>query len=222
MARRKGKYFTESEWEKISKLPRNEIKQRFYKFFKEAIEIQRSKVGVFSLSFVPDNELMWSHYADSHFGYMLHFQIDINEYLVDESLKDVGIPIPVIYKDKREIWDLENYYLSREKHVYDLIRFKSRAWEYECELRLLNISTYGFIKTPDKWLKSIVLGINTDNKLREKLTDIGAKLNLSVFSSAMNAKEYKIDIPGLGISGKDGLNHYIKLVDSKVFELSHP
>lgn len=219
LAKQNGQDFAKTEWQKIRKLPRSEIKQLFDKLFKEAFEKQRSKIGVFSLSFIPDSELMWSHYADSHFGYMLHFQIDLALYYVDSSLKKVGIPIPMIYKGKREVWNLGNYYKNRENHVYDLVRFKSSAWEYECEVRLLNVDEYGFIKTPSNWLKSIIIGINTDGKLQEKLKQIGNELNVSVFSSVINKKEYKIDIPGLGVDGNDGKIHYKKLIDSKIFEL---
>lgn len=217
LAKQNVSALAETGWQKISKLPRTEIKLLLEKHFKEAFEKQRSKIGVFSLSFIPDNELMWSHYAHSHSGYMLHFQIDLDKYLVDSSLSEVGIPIPVIYKDKRDVWNLGNYYKNEKKHVYDLVRFKSNAWEYECELRLLNVDKYGFIKTPSNWLKSIVIGINTDSKLREKLEHIGNELKVLVFSSVMNKKEYKIDIPGLGLDGSDGKIHYKKLIDSKIF-----
>ena len=218
LAKPGGIVFTNTEWQKIRKLPRAEIKLRFGNLFKEAFDKLRSKIGVFSLSFIPDSELMWSHYASSHSGFVLHFQIDIAEYRADSSLKNVGIPIPVIYRDKRGGWNLGNYYNNRETHIYDLIRFKSNAWAHECELRFLNKNEYGFIKTPSNWLKSIIIGINADSNLREKLKQIGNKLNVSVFSAVMNKEEYKIDIPGLGIDGNDGRNRYKEVIDSRIFE----
>ncbi|MEW6289148.1 MAG: DUF2971 domain-containing protein [Thermodesulfobacteriota bacterium] len=220
LAKRNGQYFVKKEWQRISKSPRSEIKNLFEGCFKEAFEKKRSEIGVFSLSFIPDSELMWSHYTNSHFGYMLHFQIDPATYLIDSSLSKVGIPIPVIYKDKREVWNLEKYHENREKYVYDLVRYKSSAWEYECELRLLNVTKYGFIKTPSDWLKSIVIGLNTEDGLRSKLEDIGNELNIPVFSALMDNKDYKITIPGLGVDGNQGRMVYKELIDSKIFELS--
>lgn len=209
----------ETGWQNIKeKFTRNQTKQLFDKYFKEVFENPRSKIGIFSLSFVPDCELMWSHYASSHTGYMLHFQIDTDQYYSDSSLKDVGIPIPVLYRNKREIWKIENYFADKIRHFNDLIRFKSNAWEYECELRLLNVDKYGFIKTPSNWLKSIVIGIDTDSKLQDKLKDIGKALNIPVLSSKMNEKEYKIDIPGLEINGNDGRTRYREEIKSKKYE----
>jgi len=219
MAKQRGTDYVETEWQKIKNWPRTEIKLQFDKLFKEAIEKQRSKIGVFSLSFIPDSELMWSHYASSHSGYMLHFQINITQSCADLSLKNTGVLLPVKYIDKRTIWNLRTYYNNREKHIIDLVRFKSNAWEYECELRLLNINKWGFIKTPCNWLKSIVIGMDTESELRSKLENIGKELNASVFSALMNKKEYKIDIPGLEIDGNDGKNRYKEIINSKIFEL---
>ncbi|MCP4373914.1 MAG: DUF2971 domain-containing protein [Deltaproteobacteria bacterium] len=221
LGKRKAPDFVKTEWQNIRNLPRTEIKRRVEELFKVALERLRSRIGVFSLSFIPDSELMWSHYASSHFGYMLHFQIDIAHYKADSSLMNVGIPIPVIYRDKMEVWNLANYETNRLRHYYDLVRFKSNAWAYECELRLLNTDKFGFIKTPGNWLKSIVIGINTDSELRDKLEDIGNTLKVSVLSSKMNKKEYKIDIPGLKINGNDGRTCYKDVINSKEFNLDH-
>ena len=87
MADQKGQAYAKTEWLKISKLTRTETQQRFVNLFKEGYEGLRSKIGVFSLSFIPDSELMWSHYAPSHSGYVLHFQIAPTTYYIDPSLK---------------------------------------------------------------------------------------------------------------------------------------
>jgi hypothetical protein len=208
-----------NERQKIKNLSRSEISQWLVGRFKKSYEELRSIMGVFSLSLIPDSELMWSHYATSHFGYMLHFQIDLDALKPDSSLKDLGFLIPVIYCNKREVWNLKDYDDNRLKYANDLIKYKSEAWEYECELRLLNVDEYGFIKTPSNWLKSIVIGINTEDELQGKLEDIGKSLNVPVLSAKMNEKEYKIDIPGLKINGDDGRRDYEKAKKMKTFNL---
>ncbi len=219
LARQYGPANAKAEWHKIRKLPRAEIKKLFGKLFKEAFEKLRSKIGVFSLSFIPDSELMWSHYASSHSGYLLHFEINIAEYLTNTNLVNAGIPIPVVYKDKREVVNLGSYYANREKHAYNLIRFKSNVWEYECELRLLNVDRYGFVKIPRNWVKSIILGIDTDKQLKAKLSDIGKELNVPVLSAIMDKKEYKLNIPGLETDGDKGRSHYREVLKLKTFTL---
>jgi len=215
-----GHIFTDNEWNKLNKLSRSEIKKYFSTLYQSAFDNQRARIGVFSLSFIPDSELMWSHYAKSHTGYMLHFQINLEEYMNTAGIETTGIPIPVVYKNTRQTWNMVNYYKDREKHMYDLVRYKSKAWEYECELRLLNTSKHGFLKTPNNWLKSIVTGINTEDKFKNKLKSIGNELNIDVYTSIMSKDKYEILIPGLEINGSNGKNQYQYLLDSQILDLN--
>ena len=72
---------------------------------------------------------------------------------------------------------------------------------------------------PRNWLKSIVIGLDTSSGLREKLREIGGKLDVPVLSAVMNKTSYKIDIPGLAFDGSKGESCFKKLITSKVFEL---
>lgn len=216
---KKDHSIAETEWNKIRELPRSEIKQNFEKIYKDSFEQQRAEIGVFSLSFIPDSELMWSHYADSHSGYMLHFQIDTDQYFINPNLSKIGIPVPVIYSENRQALNLIDYFKFKEKHLYDIIRYKSSAWQYECELRLFNPEENGFIRYSSNWLKSIVIGINSEKVLQEKLNCIGKELAVPVFSSVMNKSKYKIDIPGFEMDGVNGKAQYKKVIDSGEFEL---
>lgn len=95
------KDIVDAEWKKNESLSRGEVRDKYRLLFEEALSYKRKNIGVFCLSFIPDSELMWSHYASSHSGYILHFQIVLEEYLSNPALIDFGIPIPVIYKLKR-------------------------------------------------------------------------------------------------------------------------
>jgi len=214
-----SKDVVDAEWEKNETLSRGEIREKYKLLFDEALENIRRKIGVFSLSFIPDSELMWSHYASSHSGYMLHFQIVLDEYFTNPVLKDAGIPIPVIYKKKRPTLNIATYYSNREKHVYDLIRFKSEAWCYENELRLMNEARYGFIDTPATWIQSITIGLAVKNEFKEKLKSIGRKMHIPVFLANIHKENYQIEIPGLDINGTAGRSSYDNLIDSKMLEL---
>ena len=49
-----------------------------------------NNIGIFSLSKVPDNILMWSHYADSHKGIVLEFDSNhayFNKFKYENSLQ---------------------------------------------------------------------------------------------------------------------------------------
>ena len=214
-----SKNLVDAEWAKNEKLTRGEIREKYRLLIEEALENLRQKIGVFSLSFIPDSELMWSHYASSHSGYMLQFQIDLDEYLTNPVLKETGIPIPVLYKKKRPTLNIATYYSNREKHIYDLIRFKSEAWSYEYELRLMNEATYGFIDIPAPWLQSITVGLAAEQEFKETLKNIGRKMHIPVFVAHIHEENYQIEIPGLGINGVAGRSSYKNLIDSKSLEL---
>lgn len=212
--------FNDANWEKFKELNRSEQKLHFSTLYQTAFDKQRSKLGVFSLSFIPDSELMWSHYARSHSGYMLHFQINLDEYINNGGMEETGIPIPVIYKKTREPLNLVNYYKDRERHMHDLVRYKSQAWEYEYELRILSVQSHGFLNTPKGWLKSIITGINIENKLQEKLMQIGKELKVSVYSAKMSPDRFKVIIPDFMIDMYAGKKQYQDLLESKVLDIT--
>jgi len=219
ISRMHGDVWAREAWNRIKNLPRPQIRETYRNLFDEALENIRKKIGVFSLSFVPDSELMWSHYAESHTGYMLHFEIVTEYYLTDHLMTDIGVPIPVIYKTQRHNINIASYHSNPEKNIYDLIRFKSNAWSYEYELRLINEKKFGFISYPNSWLKSITLGIASEEKLKEKLISIGNELNLSVFFAEIDKEHFKINIPGLNIDGSKGHKSYNEIVSTKIIEL---
>lgn len=210
-----------AHWKEIKgERSRSEIRRSLEEVFVKAFLHMRSTIGICSFSFIPDSELLWAHYTKSHFGYMLHFQINIPEdYNRHQDLKRIATPIPVIYQKERKVWNFTDYDSDRLKFVYDYVRLKSFAWSYECEFRLLHANGSRFVKTPDNWLKSIVIGLNTERHLRDKIDVIGKALNVPVLTTVMNPKEYKIDIPGLKIDGAKGKQQYSEIIKSGNFEL---
>ncbi len=219
LSKQKDQDFLSLKSLKTHSTSRKKISEHLASEFERSYEGLRSKIGIFSLSFIPDSELMWSHYASGHTGYMLHFQIDITTSYIDPSSKNEIVSVPVVYENERRAWSLKDYHNIREERSYDLIRYKSKAWEYECEHRLLNTYKWGFIKTPSNWLKSIVIGISTEIGLRGELEGIGKSLNVPVLSAKMDSTEYKIDIPRLDIDGVDGRRDYEKVKKMETFNL---
>lgn len=125
----------------------------------------------------------------------------------------------MIYKKERPTLNVATYYSNREKHIYDLIRFKSEAWNYENELRLMNEAKYGFIDIPATWLQSITVGLAAKKEFKETLKSIGRKMNIPVFFANIHEENYQIEIPGLSINGMVGRNSYQELIASKSLEL---
>jgi hypothetical protein len=119
-----------------------------------------------------DNQLMWSHYGDSHKGVCLIF----SQERLGEALLDLVDFKPVDYKEKSDpLPEAINYYA------------KSSIWEYENEIRgvmrkdaaysnRVEITNSGFlVEFPIKALIGICFGCNTSDVDRQPFYKICAE-----------------------------------------------
>ena len=134
-------------------------------------------MGVCCFSIKMDNSLMWSHYADSHKGVCLHYEIP-TEFL--NSNEKIGWA-PVTYRNNPlthwliskmdEEWDANRTCLEIMRCV---LAMKRKAWRYEKEGRLLRFSS-GPIEIPREFLKQICFGLNTPYADKALLINIVSK-----------------------------------------------
>jgi hypothetical protein len=119
----------------------------------------REEVGILSLCDAPDNMLLWAHYANEHCGAAL--EIDVGELALPEvGPGNVQCLAEVIYSDKRVDYIVERIAL------WMTLVYKSRAWAYEREWRLLkSLSTLRrktedvfVLELPAKAIRSVVFG----------------------------------------------------------------
>lgn len=99
-------------------------------------------ISVLSLSVVPNNEVMWSHYADAHCGVVLGFDS------ADPFLSDV---IRVKYQTERPLLDMAKRPTDASvwKEAQEVLcGIKNEAWSYEQEYRLV-IATERLIPTQE-------------------------------------------------------------------------
>lgn len=95
-------------------------------------------IGIYSLSKptekdFPNNELLWAHYANSHKGFCIEY--DLNK-LIDNYSKEYDIRnvINVQYQDERpEVTEVDDTFTVQKK----VFGTKSLAWKYENEIRLV-------------------------------------------------------------------------------------
>ena len=200
----------------LNSYPRNVKEEMMRRYLTEGLEKTRATMGIFSMSFMPACELLWAHYAEKHTGYMLHFQINTDSFLNDPLAIEIGVPIPVVYHESREPWDIESFWLNQGHYTIKMIQIKSDLWKYERELRILNPNNNGFLKIPEGWLKSIIIGLETEQSLKDKLIKIGKEMNLSLFYCAMNPCCYGMNIPGLGFDTSSGEDEYQKSLISEM------
>lgn len=122
----------------------------------DAVEEAKNSIGYYCMSSRPDNLLLWAHYANSHHGVCLKFDIleDIVTFLV---------PVPIEYNSEHMNFNVLN------SDILSLMRRKSRDWEYEQEVRIIKPDFHGLKKVKHTALKEIIFGCRTSDEKKEEI-----------------------------------------------------
>nr|NQU89164.1 DUF2971 domain-containing protein [Bacteroidota bacterium] len=131
----------------------------FAKILEDAINFDDK--GVLCLSQEPDNILLWSHYADNHYGVCLKFDIL-------QDLEFFSIPLTVIYDQSYPVY---NHLTQPKEIVKKMIKTKFELWKYEKEIRIFKQqkNLYHFNKTS---LIEIIFGCNTPQPEIDRIKNI--------------------------------------------------
>jgi hypothetical protein len=183
--------------------PENEIQNHAYERFKlikqnpnaywdniheQFKENLINRYGILSLTSNRDNLLMWSHYADSHRGFVVGF----NKFELYNTIN--GMLGKVNYDDKFPIAPMFD---ENPSHLAMLIMTKSKHWEYEDEFRITKSDANKKAFTmKNSVIKEIIFGsrINPDSKA-EIIKNVKSRAHqIKLFDSIINKKEFKVDI----------------------------
>lgn len=134
-----------------------------------------------SLSESYDNILLWSHYCQSHTGFVLAIEIDENDSHVQK----------VRYKNNLQDFDVEWFFSINEAQLekeeesknskfvnYLLSDFaiKSEHWSYENEWRICRMDK-GYVRYMPDDVKAIYFGINCDPEIEKIILFLSAAFN---------------------------------------------
>lgn len=153
---------------------------------KQAMDFMRDSVGILSLSENNDDLLMWSHYAGSHSGYVIAFDVDhpfFAEFNGKEERQyfDLG---KVEYNQKRLHLTIDQ--LKGSKVLF----WKPECWAYEKEWRfiknfegrpdfVIDGDEVFLFDLPPECIKSVYLGANMKADSIEKIQSLLAEKNRS-------------------------------------------
>lgn len=105
--------------------------------FESFMEVTNKNVGILSLSETDRNELMWSHYANSHNGFVIGFDSENNFFKPQKSDPKVcGKVMKVQYTDTAPIVYVDPGKLDLPKELFFT---KTTKWSYECEWRMVKL-----------------------------------------------------------------------------------
>lgn len=211
----KIKFIPEAE-EKISQmadsilgLKTQDLRSQFNKVTFERLD---KLVGILCLSEIPDSLLMWSHYADSHKGFVIGF--DSTHGFFDQRMAEDDVirkVKPVRYTNERPSFTG----FSRNPDETEIFSFadhmlltKADVWENEREWRMVNIleaasehigdfpSIYLFILPPG-CITSIIFGCRIDGQTETSIRDILATKDFShvcILRAEQDRTRYKLNI----------------------------
>lgn len=114
------------------------------------------KMGIYSLSKTFDDELLWAHYANSHKGFCIEYDLEI---LLDTYKSNNLYSFSVIYKKEPPSVAFKDIINSgnSETLIHKMAGYKSLRWKYEEEIRIITDDfgehSYGF-----EAVKSIYFG----------------------------------------------------------------
>jgi len=149
-----------------------------------------------------DNQLMWSHYANSYNGICVEYDFNqLNEF--------VGFIYPVEYSTERPTIMLSDLGFTSLKKgddgniqqgevcissILSYMLAKNKCWDYEEEWRIINHETddkgFRFIKTP--FIKSITIGLNVENICKNLIWDVCKEKSIECYQLVINPSDYTI------------------------------
>ena len=138
----------------------------------EFFDTLSNKNGILCFSADPVQHLMWSHYAESHTGFLIEF---------DSKHDFLGYAIKVDYMPGKVVYDPTIG--PNDAAIEEIVRTKSIHWKYEEEYRViipLQLTTLDTTKTPP-WhmfpidpasVKSVTFGCRTTDALKNQITNV--------------------------------------------------
>jgi len=175
------------------------------------------QISCFSIN--PNSPIMWAHYASNHKGYILEYELDLED-LTKISYEELNPKFFDITKIKNELMELhpnvstesDEFFKLQEKYLLDnkecqailsdSIFIKHNDWKYEEEYRSIIVNENGFeANTTDKMIEednivSIILGYRFDNKYNIQLEEINEKYfdsKLIIYNAFPRLDSYFID-----------------------------
>lgn len=150
-------------------------------------------VGIYSLSkpknneTFPNNELLWAHYANSHKGFCVEYDLDVLTHNFSHYF-DISDKINVAYKDERpEVYETDNL-LDVRKKVFGT---KSLAWEYESEIRLVFLKS-GLKSIVERAITAVYFGINISLEDRRDIVKRMSGRNINFYQVERVENLYKL------------------------------
>ena len=126
------------------------------------IKGEKEKIRICSLSRDPENELMWSHYAEGHRGVAIGVEVDGTDYEVK----------PIIYDGLHVL----NRNTLNQNSALDVLSHKINVWEYEQEERVF-VKKNHFVNVQ---VREVIFGRSMSNQDKGFIRELVEKIDPSI------------------------------------------
>lgn len=162
--------------------------------FESELTKMKGEMGVACLSERNDSNLMWGHYANSHRGICV-------EYELAAFNQQLGFtPVPILYSENKIV--LENLLFERKicSFLIKSLCSKSKEWRYEHEWRILRDKE----ACGDRWRengalldtvkpKAIYLGCKCEEGIKARLKSICNNQGIPIYRMQTDEQEFKLN-----------------------------
>ena len=144
---------------------RTELTKTLYDLARQ-ISQSTDNSGVFSLSSNVTDELMWAHYAASHCGIAIEYNLDqLTRFCSKQHLHCFGVD----YVNEPPSLDMHHLQGNAEKAVRAMLGHKSPRWSHEDEFRILLENIHGPIPHDYRAARSITFGLKVPDEVRRQI-----------------------------------------------------
>jgi len=184
-------------------------------FIKSLFEKMNKWCRVLSLSSDCQNILMWSHYADSHRGFVVGFDSEHPFFDQRQSESDSIRKLKAVkYSLDRPVFSGfgENPDTKEVESFSDLVlQTKSKDWEYEQEWRMV-LSSDGeqravgeggqvsLVSIPAELIRRVIIGSKTKNETRALIKDSlesGPMDHVDLYHAELDSRQYRVCVDGI-------------------------
>lgn len=165
-----------------------------------------NKMGIYSLSKTPIDELLWAHYANSHKGFCIEFDLDI--LLMNDGENHIH-SFPVLYSKRPPSIGFLDIIKNRKSGMIKKFAFyKSKRWEYEKEHRIVT-SKIGLNSYDFKALKSIYFGLKISESDKNNLFNLLKDRGINFYQMELEKNSYLFKAVKLEMENSKQ-NNYLK------------
>ncbi len=150
------------------------------------------KAGIFSLSKRYDDELLWAHYANSHKGFCIEYDLDI---LTRRKNREFN-RIDVLYAKKPPRIEVKDIIHLNKNGITSFLQklagTKSKLWSYEQEVRIVT-DTFGSQSYDFRAVKGIYFGLKMPESQKEAVMNRLKGRGIKYYQIYLKEKSYQFD-----------------------------